>query len=848
MKLFEPSIDYHRLVSRADIVYNRPAARSYEGLPIGNGRMGTLVWTRSTNLELQINRVDFFAQDSTGESGLDDCGACAIIRIDFGGTVFGPREGYREHLRVHEGTLSIDAESLTIEIFCDSDSDILIISVDDRRPKPLKPCIEVERPRQLDPSQRLFHRYENDFTRLPGKLAVSQAFSEKRFFCRSEVCVSAFDRNGFIGNSGGAASHVVGLNDQDEFISSDYHQQAKMAVHPDTGTYAIVISSAASFVKGAESSVARIIDNARETGIDALKEKHSIWWKRFWEKSYIHLHSADGKADFVERCYTYYLYLMASASRGAFPPKFNGMIWSTRGFMREWGAQFWLFNEEAMYYPLATANHSELSDPYFDMYGRMIPAAGAAARQRWGSGGIFIPETESFNGPEILPEGISESLRAINYGEIPYEDMPDDLRDFLKSKMHTSQLGQFISENQRWAWIAQIVSGAGELGIQAWQRYECTGEQDFLKERAYPFLRGTVEFYRALPSLKKEEDGLYHLYNTNVHEAVWGAKDSIYDLAVIRTCIPLAIRASQLLDVDSELRDAWRELLANLAPYPIDEEEDSLFGLGAGTWAACRGPAATGLMNVEQVWLYPVFFEDWSLVGVDDDTEAIVNKTYERLRDRELLQRGVLIALHSRFPIMMSKVGRADDVEKLLPMYLGTTLREPPNGLSLWEGLEAMTAEHLGLAAYGLQEALLQSCGPRPGEESVINVLPACPASWKVRFSLLARGGFKVSCGWDEGRVEYIHVTSNLGNRFRLKSPWPDGAVLYREDSSESRLEGMRIEVATAIGESFLLLPPGVHPDDLNPELGISKQEPGVWGLELDIAGRASKISIGLEA
>ena len=848
MNIFQPTIDYRRLVSRADIVYNRPAAKAYEGLPIGNGRMGTLVWTRNTNLELQINRVDFFAQDSAGTSGSDDCGACALIRIDFGEAVFRPRSGYSEHLKLYDGILSIDAEDLKIEMFCDSGSDVLIIQVEDRRPEALQPSIEVERPRQLDPSQRLFHIYENEFSRSPGKLGVSQAFREKPFYCRSEVCVTAFDREGPIGDSGGSASHSVGLDDQDESISSDYHQQVRMLVHPKTGSYTIAIASAVSFSEDEKSSVDASIDSARKTGIESLKERHLAWWRTFWVKSYIQLHSADGSADFVERCYTYYLYLMASSSRGAYPPKFNGMLWSTRGFMREWGAQYWLFNEEAMYYPLTTANHPELSDPYFDMYGGMIPAAEVAARQRWGSGGIFIPETESFNGPEILPEGIAESLRAINYGEIPYEEMPDDLRDFLMSKMHTSQLGQFISENQRWAWVAQIVSGAGELGIQAWQRYECTGEAAFLEERAYPFLKGTVEFYRTLPSMKKEGDGLYHLYNTNVHETVWGAKDSIYDLAVLRACIPQAIRASEILGVDSELRSGWKELMDNLAPYPVDEEKDALFGLGTGTWAACRKRAATGIMNVEQVWLYPVFFEDWSLMSGDETFDGIVKKTYEKLRDRELLQRGVLIALHSRFPVMMSKAGRADDVEKLLPMYLGTTLREPPNGLSLWEGLEAMTAEHLGLAAYGLQEALLQSCGPKPGEEPVINILPACPDSWKARFSLLARGGFVVGCSREDGTVDYVHVTSNLGNRCRLNNPWPDGVVLHREDGTTRLLEGERIEVETAAGESFLLLPPGVSPTDLNPRPDITDSEAGVWGLDLDIAGKTSRISIGLDA
>ena len=40
------------------------------------------------------------------------------------------------------------------------------------------------------------------------------------------------------------------------------------------------------------------------------------WWHGFWPQGFVHLHSQDGTADFVERYYTYFLYLMASSSRG----------------------------------------------------------------------------------------------------------------------------------------------------------------------------------------------------------------------------------------------------------------------------------------------------------------------------------------------------------------------------------------------------------------------------------------------------------------------------------------------------------------------------------------------------
>lgn len=49
--------DLRALISRADLDYPAPVARSEDGLPVGNGRMGSLVWTTPTALKFQINRV-----------------------------------------------------------------------------------------------------------------------------------------------------------------------------------------------------------------------------------------------------------------------------------------------------------------------------------------------------------------------------------------------------------------------------------------------------------------------------------------------------------------------------------------------------------------------------------------------------------------------------------------------------------------------------------------------------------------------------------------------------------------------------------------------------------------------
>ena len=52
--------DYRSLVAHSDLSFNTPAPSSHDGLPIGNGRMGTLVWTTPAALHYQINHDDLF--------------------------------------------------------------------------------------------------------------------------------------------------------------------------------------------------------------------------------------------------------------------------------------------------------------------------------------------------------------------------------------------------------------------------------------------------------------------------------------------------------------------------------------------------------------------------------------------------------------------------------------------------------------------------------------------------------------------------------------------------------------------------------------------------------------------
>lgn len=112
-------IDPQKLISRADLNFDTPASRPEEGMPIGNGRTGSLIWTTPSALKLQINRVDAHAMDSTTVSfpraGSDYGSVCGYIDInvvDAGEDVFTGRH-FHQHLSLYDALMTAQGNGLT---------------------------------------------------------------------------------------------------------------------------------------------------------------------------------------------------------------------------------------------------------------------------------------------------------------------------------------------------------------------------------------------------------------------------------------------------------------------------------------------------------------------------------------------------------------------------------------------------------------------------------------------------------------------------------------------------------------------------------------------------------------
>ncbi|RZF59296.1 glycoside hydrolase family 95 protein [Sphingobacterium corticibacterium] len=95
---------------------------------------------------------------------------------------------------------------------------------------------------------------------------------------------------------------------------------------------------------------------------------------------------------------------------------------------------------------------------------------------------------------------------------------------------------------------------------------------------------------------------------------------------------------------------------------------------------------------------------------------------------------------------------------------------------------------NFGLTA-GVAEMLLQS------HDGAVHLLPALPDVWHTGFvsGIVARGGFEVNMTWDQGTLQTVEITSKIGGKLRLRSYVP--------------LKGIGLSVADGENQNALLNP-----------------------------------------
>ncbi|MBN1341815.1 MAG: hypothetical protein JXQ73_04005 [Phycisphaerae bacterium] len=526
----------------------------------------------------------------------------------------------------------------------------------------------------------------------------------------------------------------------------------------------------------------RELSDAMKVPLDSLRAEQQAWWRDYWGRSFLRVTSPDKAADWLTAAYHVHLYTLGCTNRGPVPAKWDGGPGLMRGDERTWGLAEWVQEIRFTFMPCYAANRLEIAKGLPDHYSRMLDYLTEQTKKMWGLPGLWIPET-------VLPWGHAEDW-------ILKDDGRGAEGHYQRWDPKTAPYGKFELYNP---YVGFLLTAGLEVCHHYLTHYRYSGDEAFLRDQAYPVVRGVCEFLSGL--LRKGDDGRYHLDPANSLETWWMVRDPSDTLDGIRAIFPQFIAMSQRLNRDETLRAKCAEILEQLPDPPLghwDKTGKNDASVDAYAPAAAMGKIP-GNRNFENPELYRVY--PFALSGIGSDDVDRARRSFEQ-------RIFVLPQSWSMDPIWAARLGLGETACDLAARHAKQFNRFRYGGWdshnsSVFPGGLAVVPylDGAGVSAFALQEILLQS------HNDLIRVAPAVAKSWSGIFRLRAEGGFMVGADLLDGRSRFVEIESLLGKTCRIANPWTGVCVVSQGKDEVLRSDTPTIQFDTRQGERYLLTP-----------------------------------------
>src|SRR5213595_816919 len=490
---------------------------------------------------------------------------------------------------------------------------------------------------------------------------------------------------------------------------------------------------------------------AARLGLAKLVAAHRAWWHAYYPASFLSFPDAR-----LEAYYWIQIYKLGSAMRADGPildlngPWFNATPWP---------AIWWNLNIQLTYSPLFRSNRLDLAESLFRNLDRNRQAL-----------------------IDNVPERLRPDAAAIGRSSGPDLVRPVDLRAAQSDAAH--EMGDL-------PWTLYYY----------WLHYRYQMDDRILRERVYPLLRRAMGNYLAY--VERGDDGRWHLPATHSPELAT-VPDANYDLALLRWGLETLIASADRLRIDDPLLSRWRDVLANLTPFPSDS---------AGLMVGRGRPWQQSHRHYSHLLaIYPL-----RLITPDrSDQRALIERSLATWERDISLFRGYSFtggaALHAL-------LGHGDVALTRLNQYLDAPRYMEPNTFYAEAGPVIETPLS---AAASIQELFLQDWG------GALRVFPAVPSAWAdAAFDRLrADGAFLVSGVRRDGRTAWVRIESIAGEPCRLIVPDWETAVVrahtgpaprVTRDSAGALVIGLRRGAAVVLAPDATSSLPDVRPVALPP-------------------------------